>query len=199
MNPESKQIEKQVEAELIERIRRGDQNAFAKLVSLYEKSVYRICWRFFMNEEDALDAVQEVFIKVYRAINRFEGRSSFKTWVYRIASNTCISLAEKKKREKEGLLQTFMTWWSDSTQETPEEEVLDREIRDLNKKVVAEKVAALPEAYRMPVILKDMEGMPLEKIAEILEVPLGTVKSRINRGRRILQGSLQAYVQGRLA
>lgn len=198
MTPESKQIEQQDELELIGRLRRGDQKAFARLVSLYEKNVYRICWRFFMNEEDALDAVQEVFIKVYRAIGRFEGRASLKTWIYRIASNTCISIAQKKKREKEGLLQTFMTWWAGESQDTPEEEVLDREIRDLNQKIVAEKVASLPEAYRMPVILKDMEGMPLEKIAEILDVPLGTVKSRINRGRRILQESLQAYVQGRL-
>jgi len=198
MTPESKLIEQQDEQELIGRLQRGDRKAFAKLVATFEKSVYRICWRFFMNEEDALDAVQEVFIKVYRAIGRFEGRASLKTWIYRIASNTCISIAEKKKREKEGLLQTFMTWWAGEIQETPEEEILDREIRDLNRKIVADKVAQLPEAYRMPVILKDMEGMPLEKIAEILEVPLGTVKSRINRGRRILQESLQAYVQGRL-
>ena len=199
MTPESKQIEQHNDPDLLERIRRGDQKAFSALVAAYEKSVYRMCWRFFMNEEDSLDAVQEVFIKVYRAIGKFEGRSSLKTWIYRITSNTCISIAEKKKREKEGLLQTFMTWWSGESQETPEEEILDREIRNLNQKMVAEKVAALPEAYRMPVILKDMEGMSLEKIAEILDVPIGTVKSRINRGRRILQESLQAYVQGRLA
>ena len=199
MTPESKPIEQHSDHDLLERIRRGDQKAFSELVAAYEKTVYRMCWRFFMNEEDSLDAVQEVFLKVYKAIARFEGRSSLKTWIYRITSNTCISIAEKKKREKEGLLQTFMDWWSGRSQETPEEELLDRELRNLNQKMVAEKVASLPEAYRMPVILKDMEGMSLEKISEILEVPIGTVKSRINRGRRILQESLQAYVQGRLA
>ncbi len=198
MIPESKQIEQQNEIDLLERLRRGEQKAFAQLVTAYEKSIYRVCWRFFMNEEDSLDAVQEVFLKVYRAVDRFEGRASLKTWIYRIATNTCISIAEKKKREKEGLLHTFMSWWAERSQESPEEEILDREVRILNQKRVAEKVAALPEAYRMPVILKDMEGLSLEKISEILEIPLGTVKSRINRGRRILQESLQAYVQGRL-
>ena len=198
MTPESKQFERKDESDLLERIRRGEQKAFAELVAAYEKSVYRICWRFFMNEDDSLDAVQEVFLKVYKAIGGFEERASLKTWIYRIASNTCISIAEKKKREKEGLLQVFLNWWSSEATETPEEEIVEREVRNLNQKMVAEKVASLPEAYRMPVILKDIEGLSLEKIAEILDVPLGTVKSRINRGRRILQESLQAYVQGRL-
>lgn len=199
MTPESKQIEQQNEIDLLERLRRGEQKAFAQLVATYEKSLYRICWRFFMNEEDSLDAVQEVFLKVYRAIDRFEGRASLKTWIYRIAANTCISISEKKKRDKEGLLHTFISWWKENSPETPEEKILEREVRVLNQKMVAEKVASLPEAYRMPVILKDMEGLPLEKISEILEIPLGTVKSRINRGRRLLQESLQAYVQGRMA
>ena len=145
-----------------------------------------------------MDAAQEVFIKIFRAIGRFEGRSSLKTWIYRIAANTCISLTEKRKREKEGLLQTMMHWWESFTAASPEDEVLDNETRQLNQQAVAEKVARLPETYRMPVILKDIEGLPLEKISEVLEIPVGTVKSRINRGRRILQESLQAYVYGRL-
>jgi len=186
------------ENELIEKLRRRDQHAFAELVKIHEKAVYRICYRFFSDEHESLDATQEVFIKVFKAIEKFEGRSSLKTWIYRIAANTCLTLAEKKKREKEGLLQTFINWWSDSTSESPEDEILEEETRKLNQKIVSEKIASLPESYRMPVILKDLEGMPLEKISEILEIPVGTVKSRINRGRRILQDSLQAYVYGRL-
>ncbi|MBU1107895.1 MAG: sigma-70 family RNA polymerase sigma factor [Candidatus Riflebacteria bacterium] len=198
ITPESKPFERSDEFDLLERIRRGDQRAFGELVADYEKRVYRICWRFFMNEEDALDAVQDVFLRVYKAIGGFEGRASLATWIYRIASNTCISIAEKKKREKEGLLKTFLDWWTAESQTTPEEEILGREVQQLNQKMVSEKVALLPEAYRMAVILKDMEGLSLEKIAEILDLPIGTVKSRINRGRRILQESLQGYVQGRL-
>jgi RNA polymerase sigma-70 factor (ECF subfamily) len=193
---ESKLID-EAEWQLLADIRRGDQKAAARLVSMHEKNVYRICYRFFAEENEAMDATQEVFIKIFRAIGRFEGRSSLKTWIYRIAANTCISIAEKKKREKDGLLQTMMNWWSSISGESPEEEVLNREIRMINQKLVSEKIARLPEAYRMPVILKDIEGMALEKIAEILEIPVGTVKSRINRGRRLLQESLQAYVYGR--
>ncbi|HNX77380.1 MAG TPA: sigma-70 family RNA polymerase sigma factor [Candidatus Rifleibacterium sp.] len=193
---ESKKIEDS-ESNMLEEIQRGDQRAFARLVAAHEKSVYRICYRFFADENEASDAAQEVFVKVFRAIAKFEGRSSLKTWIYRIAANTCISLADKKKRDKEGLLQTMLNWWADSHQASPEETLVEREIQQLNQQIVSEKVARLPETYRMPVILKDIEGLPLEKIAEILEIPLGTVKSRINRGRRLLQESLQAYVYGR--
>ncbi|MDD3146798.1 MAG: sigma-70 family RNA polymerase sigma factor [Candidatus Riflebacteria bacterium] len=193
---ESKFLE-EAESSLLEEIRRGDQRAFARLVTMHERNVYRICFRFFADENEASDAVQEVFLKVFRAIGRFEGRSSLKTWIYRIAANTCITLAEKKKKEKDGLLQTMVQWWNSLKQDSPEEEILDRELRQLNQKVVSEKVARLPESYRMPVILKDIEGLPLEKISEILEIPIGTVKSRINRGRRLLQESLQAYMYGR--
>lgn len=180
---------------LVERIKRGDKKAFSDLAGKFEKGVYRLCYRFFNNEEDAMDATQEIFIKIFRALPAFEGRSSLKTWVYRIASNTCITLAEKRKREKEGLLQSIVSWWSDRNLDTPEEEVIDNEVRQMNQKMVTEKLEQLPEAYRMPVILKDIEGFSLEKISEILDIPLGTAKSRINRGRRILQESLQLYYQ----
>ncbi len=180
---------------LVERFKRGDKKAFDQLVSQFEKGVYRLCYRFFNNEEDAMDATQEIFIKIYRALPNFEGRSSLKTWIYRIASNTCITISDRRKREKEGLLQTIINWWSDRTVETPEEEVVDNEIRRMNQKMVSEKLEQLPETYRMPVILKDIEGFSLEKICEILDIPLGTAKSRINRGRRMLQESLQLYYQ----
>lgn len=180
---------------LVERFKHGDNKAFDQLVSLFEKEIYRLCYRFFNNEEDAMDATQEIFIKIYKALPTFEGRSSLKTWIYRIASNTCITISERQKREKEGLLQTILNWWSDRSLETPEEEVVDNEIKRLNQKMVAEKLKQLPEIYRMPVILKDIEGLSLEKISEILDIPLGTAKSRINRGRRMLQESLQLYYQ----
>lgn len=192
---ESKISERPDEQVLVEQFKKGNKKAFNELVSLFEKGVYRLCYRFFNNEEDAMDATQEIFIKVFRALPAFEGRSSLKTWIYRIASNTCISLAEKRKREKEGLLQSILNWWSDRNLETPEEEVLENEMRQLNQKMVTQKLEQLPEAYRMPVILKDIEGFSLERISEILDVPLGTVKSRINRGRRLLQESLQLYYQ----
>ena len=176
-------------------IRKGDRNAFDKLVSQYEKVVYRICHRFFNNENDALDASQEIFIKIYRNIDKFEGKSSLKTWIYRIASNTCITLSEKNKKEKEGLLQNIVSWWQSITQPTPEDITLSNIERGITQGVVKESITKIPEVYRIPVILKDIEGLPMEKISEILEIPIGTVKSRLNRGRRILHDKLEPLMK----
>ena len=181
--------------QLINRIKEGDKKAFDELVSLYEKTIYRICHRFFYNEEDAIDATQEVFIKIYRNIEKFEGRSSFNTWIYRIAANTCSTISEKKKKEKEGLLQMMIGWWNSITESTPEEKIIDKEERIFNQRIVGENVAKLPELYRVPLILKDMEGMPLEKVSEVLEIPLGTVKSRLNRGRAMLHEKLESLMK----
>jgi len=181
---------------LLERIQNGDKKAFADLVSEYEKPIYRICYRFFGNEEDSLDTVQEVFIKIYRYIGKFEGKSSLKTWIYRIAANTCITAFEKKKKEKEGFFKVFSDWFNSFYQTSPEDQVIERETSLLNVKTVTEKLSDLPEIYRMPVILKDIEGFSMDKISEILEIPLGTVKSRINRGRAILHDLLRPYYKG---
>lgn len=172
--------------QLIKDIKEGDRFAFDKLVSLYEKDVYRICHRFFNNEEDALDATQEVFIKLYRYIEKFEGRSAFRTWLYRISANTCLTISESRKKEKEGLLQVMKNWWESFTQPSPEEKVIDNEEHIVNKKIVGDCLTKVPETYRIPVILKDMEGLPLDRISEILDIPVGTVKSRLNRGRAML-------------
>lgn len=181
---------------LLERIQNGDKKAFSELVSEYEKPIYRICYRFLGNEEDSLDAVQEVFIKIYRYIGKFEGKSSLKTWIYRIAANTCITAFEKKKKEKQGFLKAFSSWFSSFYQPSLEEQVIEQETSLLNIKTVTEKLSDLPEIYRMPVILKDIEGFSMDKISEILEIPLGTVKSRINRGRAILHDLLRPYYKG---
>ena len=93
-------MEKNEENIIIQKAKAGNKRAFEQIVLEYEKSVYKFCFRFFGNEEDAMDVTQEVFIKVYRALPNFEGRSSLKTWLYRIASNTCLTLASKKEERK---------------------------------------------------------------------------------------------------
>lgn len=183
------------ESLIVNALKKGDKTAFDKLVSQYEKVVYRICHRFFNNENDALDASQEVFIKIYRNIEKFEGKSSLKTWIYRIASNTCITMSEKNKKEKNGLLQNLVDWWNNFSQPTPEDLTISSIERNLTQNVVRENITKIPEVYRIPVILKDIEGLPMEKISEILEIPVGTVKSRLNRGRRILHDKLEPLMK----
>ena len=190
-------MEKNEENIIIQKAKAGNKRAFEQIVLEYEKSVYKFCFRFFGNEEDAMDVTQEVFIKVYRALPNFEGRSSLKTWLYRIASNTCLTLASKKKKEKESFLKSIVKWWTEDKSETPETLSIEQENREQIKRIVNQKISKLSENYRIPLILKDIEGMPIDRIAEVLDIPSGTVKSRINRGRKQLQESLQAFYYGR--
>lgn len=179
---------------LLQLIKKGNDSAYEDIVKKYERPIYQYCYRFFGSEEDALDSTQEIFIKVYRYIGKFEGKSSLKTWIYRIASNTCITIAQHKKKEKAGLFQSFLNWWvREDNVDTPEEILISNETREITQSIVSEKIASLKEVYRGPVIMKDIKGMTLEEIAEILQIPKGTVKSRINRGRRILQEKLRSY------
>ena len=182
------------ESSLIKRAQTGDKRAFEQIVGKFERQIYSFCYRFFGNEDDAMDATQEVFLKIYRSIKTFEGKSSLKTWVYRIASNTCITLANHKKKEKEGFLHSILNWWiREESVDTPEELAVNKEKKTMTKEIVTEKLATIQDVYRIPVIKKDLKGMNLEEISQIKEITKGTVKSRINRGRRLLQEKLRHF------
>lgn len=182
---------------LVERAKAGNKKALEAIVVEYEKQIFSFCFRFFGNEEDAMDATQEVFIKIYRSLKNFEERSSLKTWIYRIASNTCITLSRAKKREKVGVLNSIINWWMrEDSVNSPEEVVLEHEKKSITKHIVQEKLSLIQDVYRIPVIMKDVNGMSLDEISNILDVPKGTVKSRLSRGRRILQEKLRPYYGG---
>jgi RNA polymerase sigma-70 factor, ECF subfamily len=181
------------ERELIARATAGHRPSLERLIARYERQVYIVAYRFFNHPEDAGDATQEVFLRMCRALPSFAGRSSFRTWLYRIAANTCLTLLQKKKRRQISLVQALLDWFSRPPAEDPGEVVVREEYQRELRAAVADKVARLPEAYRMPVILRDLEGLSLEEIGEVLELKEGTVKSRINRGRRLLQESLETF------
>lgn len=176
---------------LLKRVKSGDKSATSILVSMYEKLVYRTCFRFFNNSDDALDASQEVFIKVFHYLSKFEGRSSFKTWIYKITVNTCLTISEKKKKEKQGILDYFAEWLASLSPKNVEDDYIEQQESEVNQKNLQEALAKIPEKYRIPLILKEMEGLSLEKISEICEIPVGTVKSRLNRGRSNLLEKLE--------
>ena len=178
---------------LVERARKGSRSAFDELVKRHQAQVYRLAFRFFYDPEEAMDATQEVFLKAYRALPGFEGRSSFKTWLFRITSNACMNLSQAKARRKKSLMQSVLDWFSRVPPTDPSAVVVENESREELQKAVQQKIARLPEVYRVPVILRDIEGMSLDRIGHILEIPDGTVKSRINRGRRLLQDSLEGF------
>lgn len=182
---------------LVQRAAKGYRPAFDQLVERYQNQVYRLAWRFFADPDDAMDATQEIFLKAYRSLPSFEGRSSFKTWLYRIAANTCMTLSESRSRRQKTFIQSVIDWFTTPPAPDPSHLVVEQESRAELQEIVQKKIAALPEVYRVPVILRDIEGMSLDQIGQILDIPEGTVKSRINRGRRLLQDSLESFYLGR--
>lgn len=167
---------------LVARFLDGDQRAFDELMSAHEDRVFSVCLRVMRNREAALDALQETFITVFRKAHMYNGESAFSTWLYRVTINTCYDLLRKQKRRRAAPLPET----NDPADPHSQDELIGAELRpDL-----ARALAGLPEDFRAAVVLSDFEGHSLETVAEILEIPVGTVKSRIFRGRRLLAQKL---------
>ena len=180
----------QSEKILISLAKRGDMAAFEQLVLAHEKRVYNIALRMAGSSEDAKDISQEVFLKVFRSIPSFDERAAFSTWIYRITVNACIDEMRKRKGRTSLSLEQEMqneegAWALQiaDERETPEE-VLLRQEKQREILLAMEKLS--PE-HKAAVTLRDIRGLSYEEIAETLEMPLGTVKSRICRARSQLK------------
>ncbi|MGI5859662.1 MAG: sigma-70 family RNA polymerase sigma factor [Tepidanaerobacteraceae bacterium] len=179
-----------VEKHLIRQAKKGDVLAFENLISGYEKKVYNTVYRFFNNVEDAMDITQEIFIKVFTSLYGFRENSSFSTWLYRIAVNTCIDFLRKKKEDMLPIKEEMAVGGEiklGSHTESPEEYVERREL----KQALMKAINTLPEEQRMCVILRDIQGFSYTEISDILICSLGTIKSRLYRGRRALKEKLK--------
>ena len=174
------------ETDLIKRCKNGDRDAFNQLVAEYQTKVVNIAYGMLSDSEDALDAAQEVFIRVYRGIGYFREKSSFSTWLYRITSNVCADILRWRQRSGNVISisnenDTFPLSAADirDTAPTPEERV---EITEQHK-AVREAMSMIKDEYREVLTLYDVQGMSYKTISEILKVPEGTIKSRLNRAR----------------
>ncbi len=190
--------EKRSDHALIEATKSGDEAAFGEIMDRYRSPITNYLYRFLNDYEEAVDLAQETFVRVYFAIDRYHTQFAFSTYIYRIATNLAISEIRRRKRRRlmslTGLFQS-----EDDTQvefQPPDKRKLqDAElVDDERSQVIARAIAALPEKYRIPVILRDIEGRSYDEIAEIMELGLGTTKSRINRGRGLLKEKLQHYL-----
>ena len=170
------------DAALIERYLRGDVGAFNDLMRAHEGRVFAICLRMLRDREAALDATQETFITVFRKVDRFSGHSAFSTWLYRVAVNTCYDQARRSGRRAVEPL-------PEGVDPADESATIALESVELRPDLEA-ALAALPAEFRSAVVLCDAEGLSLQTASEILGVPVGTVKSRIFRGRRLLAAAL---------
>jgi RNA polymerase sigma-70 factor (ECF subfamily) len=177
----------------IKQVLKGDQNAFGDIVEIYKDKVYQICFRMLGNRHEAEDIAQEAFLRAYVNISSFNQERKFSTWLYRIATNLCIDRIRKKKpdyyldAEIPGTDGLNMYSQIAASGKTPESEVEGMELQE----TVQKEISALPEKYRSVIILKYLEDLSLNEISEILDMPLGTVKTRIHRGREALRKQLR--------
>ncbi|MBK9216682.1 MAG: sigma-70 family RNA polymerase sigma factor [Chloracidobacterium sp.] len=182
---------------LIENIRAGDDDAFGELMSRYRGPITNYLYRFLNDYEEAVDLAQETFVRVYFALDRYHTGYAFSTYIYRIATNLAISEIRRRKRRRvlslTGLFQGDEG--SDAEYQPPDKAKLADAalVEDERSEVIGRAIAALPEKYRVPVVLRDIEGRSYDEIAEILKLGLGTTKSRISRGRGLLKEKLQHY------
>ncbi|GGZ01605.1 MULTISPECIES: RNA polymerase sigma factor RpoE [Shewanella] len=183
--------------QLVERVQRGDKNAFNLLVQKYQGKVINLISRYVRNQADVADVAQEAFIKAYRALPNFRGESAFYTWLYRIAVNTAKNhLVSQGRRAPANDVDADEAEYydgSDALKEfaSPERLMLSDEI----KKVVFETLESLPEELKMAISLRELDGMSYEDIANVMDCPVGTVRSRIFRAREAIDKKLQPLLE----
>lgn len=181
---------------LVDRVKSGDQQAFNLLVRKYERKVVRLISRLVRDPSEVEDVAQEAFIKAYRALPQFRGDSAFYTWLYRIAVNTAknylvaqgrrpIPLSDTLSEDEDG--ESFGREDVVSDNHTPEAELLSRQIAE----TVNRAIEALPQDLRTAVTLREIEGLSYEEIAEAMNCPIGTVRSRIFRAREAIAEHLR--------
>ncbi len=182
------------EAQTIQEAQKGSLAAFNQLVMTYQGLAYSVAYRVMGNPDGAADACQDAFLKAYKAIDQYKG-GSFKSWLMRIVTNVCYDQIRYKSRRPATSLETMTEETSEehnphlvSQDEPPEEHALRGELGD----VIQVGLTHLPEDQRIVLVLSDVQGFSYQEIADIIEQPLGTVKSRLSRGRRRLRDFLLA-------
>ena len=184
--------ENELDLELVKRVQRGDKTAFDLLVLKYQHRIGAVIGRFVPDYAESQDIAQESFIRAYRAIANFRGDSQFYTWLYRIAVNTAKNhLVAMKRRPPTSDVEAedaeHFSGGRMQDNDTPEHELLREEIA----REVSQTVAALPEELRQAITLREMDGLSYEEIAEAMDCPIGTVRSRIFRAREAIDARLR--------
>lgn len=188
------------DADLVERVKRGDEAAFEALLERHQGKVYRLAWNFTRNPQDAEEVTQDVFLTVHRRIGGFDGRAAFTTWLYRVASNAALMKLRGRRPEPhlavdeegpaflpDGRHARPVADWS----ALPEAKLLGAECRQ----VLEQAIEALPPDYKAVVILRDIEGLSNAEAAEALRTTVMAVKSRLHRARLALRERLAAYFE----
>ena len=180
------------EKALVQQAKAGDRNAFAALVSAYEGKIYNLALRYLGNREDAMDASQEVFLRVFRFLPGFQEESGFSTWIYRIGVNVCKDMLVKRNKRNELSLELpddeddYRTVEVSDERYDPQAIVEQSDLRES----LASAIAELPQQQREMIVLRDIQGLSYEEIGQVLCLESGTVKSRLSRARENLRKKL---------
>ncbi len=178
-----------LDEELIKLVLSGENEAFAVLVQRYEKQVFSLAYRLCANYDEAADLAQEAFIQVYSVLVKYEIDRPFFPWLYRVAYNTCINVLRKKPPNITNL-EDFTAVLSQPEDDTIPEVSYDRQE---TKAFIEKSIADLPEKYKEPVILRYLENLSYQQIADRMDVPVSTIETRLYRGRLLLQEKLGKY------
>lgn len=178
---------------MLQRARKGDAKAFEQLMTPLENQIWRLCWHYMGNREDAQDALQETMLKAWRAIGSFRGDSKLETWVYRLCVSCCVDALRKRRLRAAESTDALREVGFDPADPAPqpEQQVLEGEYR----RELREALSQLPEEQRTALILSAVEGRSYEEVAAITGSAMGTVKSRINRARSKLAEILKGREQ----
>ena len=183
----------------------GDNSAFDQIVERHQVSLVNFIARMGIDHGTAEDIAQETFIRIYRAVPRYKmGAAKFTTWMYRIAGNLCKNERRNRGRRSRYMLDAWAKKCDEDDDDIhdmiaaapadvtyqPDHQVEQKELQ----RIVQDAIAKLPEKYRMPLVLRDIQGLDYKEIAQIMKIPVGTVKSRINRARLMLKNKLKNYV-----
>jgi RNA polymerase sigma-70 factor (ECF subfamily) len=198
MDPKPVNPERLVDQKLVEKAQRGDKRAFGILVEKYHKKLTRLLSRMVRDQSEIEDIVQDSFVKAYRAINNFRGDSAFYTWLYRIGINTAknhlVSLGRRPKAMNEVEIEDVENF-EDGDElrsiETPENTMMTKEI----VATVNDTIEALPDELKEAISLREMDGLSYEEIAELMQCPIGTVRSRIFRAREAIAEKLKPLIE----
>ena len=190
---------------LVERAQAGDREAFRELVERYQRKVYGICYGMLKDQEASLDVSQEVFLKVYRYLEKFNRESSFYTWIYRITVNMCIDHIRKNRKVQRVEYDDHLS--HESAESEGLEHIQPSQLgihpdkvygrKELRQKML-EALSTLNEKHRTILIMREVDGLSYEEMAEILDISKGTVMSRLFHARRYFQDALKDYLDGEL-
>lgn len=190
---ENKSVSKLEDYNLIDKAIKGDQSAYERLMKKYYKLVNNLIYRMIYNKDDVEDLTQEAFIKAFNSLDKFDHQFAFSTWLYKIASNNCIDYLRKKKLNTISIDKEIDGEDEDLRFEIPDSDYIpDRNILEKEKQaILKDAIESLPEKYKSVILLRHTDDMEYEEIAKKLNIPLGTVKAHIFRGRELLNKYLK--------